>query len=111
MLKKTEIKKTPNSSHFWLQISLRLPKDPASKIVEWLLKIGVNTKPVARKTLSGKTRFNNSGENNNKAIKIFSGEILPTSACERKILNLENKTNPKRTSETQQMFIIISLLI
>lgn len=42
---------------------------------------------------------------------MLSAEIFPTSACERKILNRENKTNPKRTSETQQMFTIISLLI
>ena len=101
----------PNISHFWLQISLKLPKEPESKTVEWILKIGVNTKPVAKNTLRGKTKFNNSGENNNKAMKMFSGEIFPTSAWERKMLNLENKTNPKRTSETQQMFIIISLLI
>ena len=62
------------------------------KIVKWLLKIGVNTKPVARNTLRGKTKFSNSGEKSNRAIKIFSGEIFPTSAWERKILNLENKT-------------------
>ena len=111
MLKKIEIRKIPSISHFWLQTSLKLPKDPESKIVKWLLKIGVKTNPVAKNTLKGKTRFNNSGENSNSAIKIFSGEIFPTSAWERKILNLENKTNPKRTSETQQMFIIISLLI
>ena len=55
--------------------------------------------------------FKSSGENNSKAMNMLSAEILPTSAWERKILNLENKTNPKRTSETQQMFTIISLLM
>jgi len=110
-LRNIEIRKTPIIRNFWLHISFKLPKEPDSKIVKWLLNIGVSTKPTAKNTLNGKTKFNNSGVNNNNAIKMVSEEILPTSAWERKILNLENKTNPKRTSETQQMFIIISLLI
>ena len=85
--------------------------EPAVRIVSWFLKIGVKTKPTAKKTLIGSTRFKRPGENKIKAKKMFSAEILPTSACERNILNLESNTNPKRTSETQQMFTIISLLI
>ena len=80
MLKNKEIEKIPSINHFWPQRSLKLPKEPESKIVEWFLKIGVNTNPVAKNTLSGKTKFNNSGENSKRAMKIFSGEIFPTSA-------------------------------
>lgn len=56
-------------------------------------------------------RLINSGEKRASAKNILSGEIFPTSAWDRKILKRENKTNPKRTSETQQMFTIISLLM
>jgi hypothetical protein len=76
------------------------------------LKIGVKTKPTGQKD----TYWLAQGSKDQEKIKLkqkrmFSAEILPTSACERNILNLESNTNPKRTSETQQMFTIISLLI
>ena len=53
--------------------------------------------------------LSNSGENNARTMKIISEDILPTCACPKKILNRENKTNPKSTREIQQMFTIISL--
>ena len=98
-------------TYFWLNKSLPIVIDPAVRTVSWFLKIGVKTKPRAKKTLIGKTKFIKPGENKTNAKSMFSAEILPTSAWERKILNLESKTNPKRTRETQQMFTIISLLI
>ena len=73
--------------------------------------IGVKTNPTAKKTLIGKINESSSGEKSSKARKIFSAEILPTSAWDKKILKRESKTNPKRTSEIQQMFTIISLLM
>ena len=51
------------------------------KIVQnGFLKIGVKTKPRAKKTLIGKTKFIKPGENKTKAKSMFSAEILPTSA-------------------------------
>ena len=64
---------------------------------------------MPKNTLMGKIILNNSGENNAKTMKIISEDIFPTWACPKKILNRENKTNPKSTREIQQMFTIISL--
>ena len=107
----SEIVNTPRITYFCLNNSFPAVIDPEVKTVSWFLKIGVKTKPSAKKTLIGKTKLIKPGENRTSANSMFSAEILPTSACERKILNLESKTNPKRTRETQQMFTIISLLI
>ena len=101
----------PANTHFWLQTIFRFVKLPDSKTIWWFLNSEVSTKPTAKDMLKGKTIFINSGVNKAIAIRIFSAEILPASACPRKLLKRENKTNPKRTSETQQMFTIISLLI
>ena len=101
----------PNNTYFWLANSLLVVIEPAVKTASWFLKSGVRTKPIAKKTLTGNTKLIKPGENKTKANNMFSAEILPTSACERNILNRESKTNPKRTRETQQMFTIISLLI
>ena len=100
-----------NNTYFWLASSLPDVIEPAIRTASWFLKIGVKTKPIAKKTLTGKTKLIKPGENKTRANNMFSAEILPTSACERNILNRESKTNPKRTRETQQMFTIISLLI
>ncbi len=99
------------STHFCPRSIAPADNEPALKTGSWFLNKGVITKPIAKKTLIGNTKLSNPGENKISAKKMFSAEILPTSACERKVLNRESSTNPKRTSETQQMFTIISLLI
>ena len=59
--------------------------------------------------LKGKTIFINSGVNKAIAIRIFSAEILPASACPRKLLKRENKTNPKKTKVNEAIFTFVAL--